>query len=181
MWTMTPHGRSALLSCLGRGVLLASAVQFSFYYFGIRLNTTASLPIGLYVESADVNTQLVEFCPSGPEASVALSRGYRAYGVCADGGEPLLKPAVAKGGDVVTVSGSGIAVNGKLIPNTHALITDSSGRALTPYPTGVYAVADGVIWVVSTFSQKSFDSRYFGPVNASLIRAHLKPLVVISD
>ena len=177
MLTVTPRGRSALLSTLGCALALVLLVQTASVWYGIRLNTTASLPIGLYVETSDPKATLIEFCPSGKSASIALSRGYRSPGVCSDGGEPLMKPVVALPGDIVSVGQDGVAVNARLIPNSRPRKKDSGGRALTPWPLGTYPVAEGTFWAISSFNPRSFDSRYFGPIQISAVRARLRPLL----
>jgi conjugative transfer signal peptidase TraF len=88
-----------------------------------------------------------------------------------------MKPVVAIPGDTVNVSERGIAVNGKLLPNTAAKTKDSQGRPMTPWPFGTYRVAPGVIWVASSYNPWSFDSRYFGPIPVRIIRGRLKPLL----
>ena len=144
---------------------------------GIRLNTSASLPLGFYVRTESESAPLVEFCPEEPYASLSRQRGYRApAGSCADWAMPLLKPVIARPGDLVTISAKGIAVNGTLLPNTAPLMTDAAGRALTAWPQGVYPVRPGTVWVASTYSRGSYDSRYMGPVNTRLIRGKLRPL-----
>ena len=60
-----------------------------------------------------------------------------------------------------------MAVNGRLLPNTAPLVTDTAGRPLSHWPFGRYVVAPGTVWVASSYSSRSFDSRYFGPVEAS--------------
>jgi conjugative transfer signal peptidase TraF len=147
--------------------------------FGLRVNTSPSLPIGLYRITPDERANLVEFCPAEPYASFAAARGYRSKGRCPDGASPLMKPAIAQTGDVVTVSETGLTVNGKLVPNTAPMRTDTHGRNMTPWPSGSYAVAAGSVWVASSYNIRSFDSRYFGPIRTADIRCHLKPLVVL--
>ena len=61
---------------------------------GLRINTSPSLPVGLYVVTADSGSELVEFCPPEPYARLAIIRGYREAGNCPDGAAPLLKPVV---------------------------------------------------------------------------------------
>ena len=143
---------------------------------GVRFNTTESLPRGLYITTAR-ETKLVEFCPPEPFASFALSRGYRNPGSCPDGGMPLLKPVVAIAGDLVEFSERGIAVNGHFFDNTAPLTTDSCGRPLTPWLFGNYRVAPGTVWVASSYSPKSFDSRYFGPIPVAAIQDHVRPMM----
>ena len=159
--------------CVGAVVAIAQLCDS----FGLRINTSPSLPVGLYVTTADPNASLVEFCPAEPYAQLAIVRGYRSAGNCPDGAAPLLKPVVAKSGDVVDVSQAGIVVNGKRIPNTAPVGADTRGRQLVPWPSGRYLVKPGDIWVASSFNRRSFDSRYFGPVPTIAIRDRLRPLI----
>jgi conjugative transfer signal peptidase TraF len=147
--------------------------------FGIRLNTSPSLPFGLYRVTADGSAPLVEFCPAEPVASLANARGYRQVGSCPDGGTPLMKPIVARAGDVVEVSAAGVRVNGQLLRNSASLSRDTAGRALTPWPTGKYSVPPSMVWLISDYHARSFDSRYFGPIPTTLIKNHLRPLLVL--
>jgi conjugative transfer signal peptidase TraF len=146
---------------------------------GIRINLSPSLPIGLYQVASGQDATLVEFCPPEPFASMANARGYRQRGTCPDGGAPLMKPVVARSGDVVSVSKRGVAVNGKTIPNSAPLFRDTANRPLSPGPYGTYTTQPGVIWVVSSYHPRSFDSRYFGPLSESLIKHRLRPLFVL--
>ncbi len=101
----------------------------------------------------------------------------RSLGTCPDGYAALLKPVVAWPGDTVTTSPAGVAVNGRPVPNSAPLMRDSLGRELHPYPYGTYEVLAGQIWVVSSYSSKSFDSRYFGPVPLKTVREWVRPLI----
>jgi conjugative transfer signal peptidase TraF len=166
---------------LSAGAVLAPAAIIGIAgALGVRLNLTNSVPIGLYVISDGPKARLVEFCPPEPFGTLSHERGYRErsqFG-CPDGARPLLKPVVAMPGDVVDVSLRGIEVNGKLLPHTAALQNDSAGRSIAAWPMGTYEVRKGSIWVASSFNTHSFDSRYFGPVPASAVLHHLRPLCV---
>ena len=144
---------------------------------GLRLNTSPSLPVGLYRTTSDPAANLVEFCPAEPFAHLAIARGYRSAGNCPDGAAPLLKPVVAKPGDIVEVSARGIVVNGRSIPNTAPIAADTKGRPLLPWPKGRYVAKPGTVWVASSFHVRSFDSRYFGPVSANAIRDRVTPVL----
>jgi conjugative transfer signal peptidase TraF len=146
---------------------------------GLRINTSPSLPVGLYITTANVRANLVEFCPAEPFASFSIARGYRDRGACGDGAAPLLKPVVASAGDVVDLSARGISVNGVLLPNTAPLSKDSKSRPLTAWIFGHYVVAPGTVWVASSYHPRSFDSRYFGPVSTSAIRHRIKPFLTL--
>jgi conjugative transfer signal peptidase TraF len=172
-------GRSAKLGNLIQTILLGIGVCASIFqtcgWLGLRINISPSLPAGLYI-TTDAG-KLVEFCPAEPFASVAITRGYRTPGACADGGAPLLKPVVATTGDVVDVLPGGLDVNSIRIPNTAPLAADSKGRPLTHWPFGRYTVSAGMVWVASSYNGRSFDSRYFGPVPVTAIRDRVRPLV----
>src|ERR1700759_1123487 len=102
----------------------------SFILFGHRLvvNRTHSLPVGLYYWS-DVPIKkgpIVLFKPdqSAPLQQLGIKRGYEAREL------PLLKRVVALVGDVVSVSSSGVSINGQLLPNSAPLFRDEAGRPL---------------------------------------------------
>jgi conjugative transfer signal peptidase TraF len=174
---MSPRGPLALLSGGKVGVLILAGVAAIFHFAGLRVNASSSLPIGIYVTTGDPTANLVEFCPSEPYGSLSAVRGYRDRGTCPDGFEPLMKPVVATGGDIVDVSAKGIVINGRLMSNSAPRPFDVKGRSLVPWPFGRYRVAIGVVWVVSSFNSRSFDSRYFGPIPRSSIRSHLRPFL----
>jgi conjugative transfer signal peptidase TraF len=157
------------------GILAAGAL---LSILGVRINMTDSLPKGLYLITREARAPLVEFCPEGVFSLLSVLRGYRPRGLCPDGGAPLLKPIIATAGDTVELSGEGIRVNGRLLPNTAPQRVDTAGRTLAAWPPGTYPVAFGTIWVASTYHAKSFDSRYFGPISAGQVRHHLRRLWV---
>lgn len=146
---------------------------------GLRINASPSLPIGLYVTTADPTAELVEFCPPEPYASLAIRRAYRTEGSCRDGATPLLKPIVAGEGDWVEVSTAGVRVNGRLLPNSAPLSIDTSGRSMPVLAERAQRVPHGSVWVVSTYNQRSFDSRYFGPILLGDINARIRSILVV--
>jgi len=171
----TRAGALKRLALIATGVLIATFQLCGI--IGLRINTSPSLPRGFYVTSSQPTATLVEFCPAEPFASLAILRGYRDSGACPDGAAPLMKPAVARSGDVVDISGQGIAVNGRLVPNTAPRTSDTLGRPLSQWPFGRYRVAPGTVWVASSYHPRSFDSRYFGPIPTIAIRDRLRPLL----
>lgn len=171
----TPR-KLVVLAAIPLGVIVACVAAG---LLGVRLNATPSVATGLYVVTSDQDAPFVEFCPPEPFGTESVQRGYRRSKplTCADGGEALLKPVVAHAGDVVGVSVEGLRVNGQAVANTAARSHDTFGRPLRPWPAGSYTVQYGTIWVASSYSSRSYDSRYFGPVNLTAVRHHLKPLV----
>jgi conjugative transfer signal peptidase TraF len=174
-------GQSGSFAALVRSFLVGIGISIAAFlicgWLGLRLNFSPSLPVGIYIVS-DAG-RLVEFCPSEPFASMAITRGYRARGVCPDGGAPLLKPLVASPCDVVDVSAGGIDVNLVRVPNTAPLAADTKGRPLTHWPFGRYVVAPETVWVGSSYDPRSFDSRYFGPLSTAAVRHRLKALLTL--
>ena len=162
---------------LGRVLILTvTPILGAFALFrtaDLRLNTSGSLPVGLYQVSS--RGSYVEFCPD--DHGLSARRHYRAQGLCADGATPLLKPVIAKPGDQIVLSSAGVTVNGKLLPNTAPLTRDSEGRPLAHWPFGHYTAAPGTLWVASSYDARSYDSRYLGPVFESSIRGRLRPLL----
>jgi type IV secretory pathway protease TraF len=109
---MTKTGRSDRLRELRRAGQIALGIAISLFpicgLIGLRINSSPSLSIGLYVTTEEGGANLAEFCPAQPFAGMAIERGYRDAGVCLDGAAPLLKPVVARSGDVVDYSRCGI-------------------------------------------------------------------------
>jgi conjugative transfer signal peptidase TraF len=178
---MTKTGRSDSVRKLRDASQIAFGVAISLFpicgLIGLRINSSPSLPIGLYVTTDEGGANLAEFCPAEPFGHLAIARDYRDAGNCRDGAAPLLKPVVARPADVVELSDRGIIVNGRILPNTAPITMDTKGRPLSPWPFGRYVVQPGTVWVASSFNSRSFDSRYFGPVQISAIRHYLRPLL----
>ncbi len=176
-------GQSARVRGVRRAAFVAVVIAIATFqlcgFLGVRINTSPSLPMGLYITAPDADANLVEFCPVEPFATLSIARGYRGPGACRDGAAPLLKPVIASAADVVEVSARGISVNGALLPNTAPLARDTKGRHLEAWPSGRYVVDPGTIWVASSYHPRSFDSRYFGPVSTAAIRYRLKPFLTL--
>ncbi len=163
----------ALAIPVGMGIIVVAAGLL-----GVRLNIASnSLPYGLYrIVPAGQGIDLL-VCPTGIAETVTVERGYRPKSLgCGDGFAPLLKPIAARAGDTVAVSDRGIAVNGKLLPNSKQFPSDARGRLLPLMPHGTYTVQPGTVWLVSTYNRYSFDSRYFGPVPLQGKVRYAKPL-----
>ena len=146
---------------------------------GLRLNLTGSLPVGLYVTSPSlpVRGALVLACLPAKVAAFAHARGYVPRGEeCPNGVAPIGKPVAAIAGDTVAVTPAGLFVNGVAVPNSRALATDRKGRPLFRVRVARWVVESGTIWIVSSYSRFSFDSRYFGPIEVRQVRATLQPL-----
>jgi conjugative transfer signal peptidase TraF len=160
----------------------AVAIVAGCHSAGLWINTTDSMPMGLWRQTANQAPgagDVVLLClPANPATELGQARGYIAPGPCPTGQEILLKPIAAGVGDVVTVSPLGMSIDGRPIANSAQLARDSQGRPLPAYPAGTYRVPTGKIWLVSPHNPRSFDSRYFGPVPTSLVRSTVRPVWV---
>jgi conjugative transfer signal peptidase TraF len=171
------HPDRTIIRLLGGATLGLVCVAAAAAITGARINTSYSLPLGIYVRTYDSRAQLIEFCPIQPFAAESSERAYRTRSTaCPDRAVPLLKPVVAVAGDRVVLAADGIRVNGRLLPKTAPLFRDGAGRSLRPWPLGSYLVERGTVWVASTYNLGSYDSRYMGPIKTTQIRARLRPL-----
>jgi conjugative transfer signal peptidase TraF len=162
-----------LVSCLA--LVLGTAVSF-----GLRLNLSGSLPIGLYRLTRGAHKfdrgAIVLTCLEPPMSTLAHDRGYVPRGGhCAGGLVPIGKVIVAVPGDIVRVTHEGLIVNGRPVPHSRALERDRNGRALPRLASGKYLVQPHRLWLVGR-SDLSFDSRYIGDGDAAHIVARVSPL-----
>lgn len=139
---------------------------------GYRLNLTPSMPLGLWriVATADYpRGGTVAVCP--PVDASFLPRGS-----CPLGMQPLLKQIVALPGDEVTVTPSGVSINGgHLLPHSAPLTQTSAGQPL-PQQRGTRRLTG--YWLYGTDSPRSFDSRYFGEVPATALGGVVHPVML---
>lgn len=150
------------------------------YAAGVRINTTKSIPVGLYWASdAPVEKgAYVLFCP--PQADVfdeAKERGYIGAGFCEGGYGYMMKRVLAAKGDAVTVSDDGVRVNGELLPYSAPFQADKVGRPLPRYQSDDYILGEAEVLLMSDVSATSFDGRYFGPIQRSQIKTVLRPVI----
>lgn len=168
--------RELLIALMGLLVTLSTAGTLA----RLRINLTASLPPGLYLASPlrrPVRGELVLACLPAPVATSAKARAYVPQGgTCPERLVPIGKEVFAIEGDTVVVSAGGLAVNGVVVPNSAALGRDRAGRPLPRIVPGRYIVGASELWVGSTYSRWSFDSRYFGALKTRDIRSCLRPL-----
>ncbi|SFU67722.1 conjugation peptidase TraF. Serine peptidase. MEROPS family S26C [Nitrosospira multiformis] len=161
-------------------VLSLIALGFVCYLAGLRVNTTKSIPVGIY-RLTDVPVgkgEYVIFCP--PQTALfdeARERGYIGAGFCPGGYGYMMKRVWAVAGDRVTWGEEGVVVNGKLLPASAPRETDSAGRVLCRYPSSDYTLKGSELLLMSDVSGTSFDGRYFGPVDAGQIKGMIRPVI----
>jgi conjugative transfer signal peptidase TraF len=146
----------------------------------VRLNLSDSMRHGFWWITAGRPPErgdVVTVCLPGDAGTIARVRGYIGAGECPGDHESLLKPVVATVGDIVSVTRNGLAVNGRPLPNSVPLDSDTSGRGMTAAPAGIHVVVPHTFWIVATRDPRSFDSRYFGPLHLSTVRGTATPLL----
>gem|GEM_PF-424747 len=163
-------------------IAVSGAIAFAATAFDLRVNTTVSMPTGLYRE---VPPQLergawVVFCLPEEPARLGRDRDYLRRGSCADGSQELVKEIAAVPGDCVAFSRAGLTVNSHAVPGTAIQAIDRSGRALPHAAFGERRVAPGELWVLGLDHGVSWDSRYFGPVPACQVRAGAMPVLTFA-
>lgn len=175
------------VAMIGAGTLAvaACAVTATAYAKGYRVNLTPSMPVGVWQVAGDkafARGDVVWACPPNIAPLREAHRfGYIPAGFCESGMAPLLKPVVAVAGDHVSVSDDGVRVNGELVPNSAPARRDAHGRFLPRFPKVSYVVKPDQVWLVSSYNPASFDSRYFGPVSASLVDGRARPVLIQAD
>lgn len=149
----------------------------------LRINFTSSLPRGIYrtVVGPPSRGTIVIACLPSAVGEFARSRRYLWRGDCPGGVAPIGKVVSAVAGDTVMVTAGGLSVNGHRLPNTRPLAYDRQGRPLQRVSDGAYLVARGTLWLTSSHSPASFDSRYFGPVTESAVISRMKPLWIFGS
>jgi conjugative transfer signal peptidase TraF len=164
---------------VGFGLLLSILLLSGIIYAaGIRLNTTPSIPDGIYwlINDPLIKGAYVYFCP--PPSSVfdmAKDRGYISPGFCPGGYGHLMKKILATQNDLVSISKDGVQVNGRLLSLSSPFQTDGAGRLLPVYENSWVLGSDEFL-LVSDSNKGSFDGRYFGSINRQQIESVLRPI-----
>jgi conjugative transfer signal peptidase TraF len=147
---------------------------------GARFNMTASLPKGLYWVSGDAIARgtYVRFCPPATGAfAEAMERGYLHHGRCPTGYVPMIKRVSGVAGDVVDIDPHAIRVNGMTLPLSIARSADGAGRPLPRLDHTHLNLAASQLWVMSDTNERSFDSRYFGPIDRAWVKDVVRPVL----
>ncbi|WP_133128618.1 conjugative transfer signal peptidase TraF [Legionella nagasakiensis] len=164
-------------------VLMLSIISMAFLLMlmGFRVNTTDSIPVGLYriTNLKNIKNAFVIFCPEDrPAFKEGLERGYIDSGLCPDGYGYLMKKVVATNGDKISVTSEGVFVNHQPIPFSKPIPSDGMDRPLPQWHTRNYQLKEDEILTMTSQSAWSFDSRYYGPVHTGQIKGMITPVWV---
>jgi conjugative transfer signal peptidase TraF len=173
---------SKLVSSFKKLTLLAlislTLLTLSFKLLGLYINTTRSIPLGLYksVNQKPRKGAYVIFCPPKNEIfDIAMERGYIGVGLCVGGYGYMMKQVVALEKDKFLVSADGVSVNDTLLPFSQPLLTDGLGRKLPQINQEKAEIPKNYLLLMSD-SPNSFDGRYFGLINKKQVKSVIKPL-----
>ena len=146
---------------------------------GLRINTSTSMPRGLYRSVGGSTRPGVSAAVCLPPAvsRFGMGRHYLGAGSCPDGAEPVVKVVAAVEGDVVEVTPVAVLVNGYALPNSRPLDRDRGGRELAAYLRGPQRLEPGEVWLHSPYEARSWDSRYFGPVRVECVTTLVQPVL----
>ena len=152
------------------------------HQYGYRYNATPSYPVGFYkVNTADNQIRrgkLVLVCPPDTKAfKEANKKSYIHKGFCPSGYQPLIKKIAGVPGDRIIVDRF-VYINGIKQPKSRVYDVDPQGYKLAHTPKKEYHLGSNQIFLLSDYNDKSFDSRYFGPVNTNLIQGAITPVKV---
>jgi conjugative transfer signal peptidase TraF len=167
----------ALLMCLGVLFFIAASV---LYWAGGRINTSGSLPVGLYrtVNKPIAKHDLVTFFLDEYWADYAKRRKYTGLGWR---GGYLIKQVVAAAGDTVDINKNGVWINGQPLENSQQLNVDKSARPLPALVLTDYQLKEDEFLLMSTYSKNSFDGRYFGLIKAGQISNVVVPVFTLKN
>ena len=84
---------------------------------------------------------------------------------------------MAEEGDTVSVTDEGVIVNQVLIPNCKPLNKDLAGRLLPQLRIAERRLVVGEVFLVSDINPRSFDARYFGPMQRGCIQEAIEPVL----
>lgn len=153
------------------------------YLFHLHINTSLSMPTGIYraVSQPIIKNSLVAVCLPQASAQFGKQRGYLGSGECIENTEPVLKQVVAVGGDEVQVTAQGIWINNHLLPHSKVLTQDEQGRPLASQVFNIRKkLTANQFWLYGTASPKSWDSRYYGPIEYAAVRTVMVPVWIWS-
>lgn len=164
--------RRPLLACgsLAGMLLLAGAL-------GYRINFSASEPLGLWRVHTPTGTihagEYVTFCAPVPWYP------FLAKGGCPNGAKPFLKEVAGVSGDSVKVTGAGVWIDGRKLPDSAPLPRALNYDVRLPQWRGALVLPKRTYWLYGTgWPRLSFDSRYWGPLPGAQIISVARPVLV---
>ena len=140
------------------------------------------MPIGLYWAGPPSLRRgaLALVCLPGAISARGRARGYLPAGGCASDTSPVGKQIAAIAGDEIEFHEASLVVNGEVVATSRLRSRDSLDRPLRHEQLGARRVDAGEIWLLGIDDERSWDSRYFGPVPESSVIASLHPIATFA-
>jgi len=163
---------------LAAGLVVALLSVCGVIAAGLRINGTHSFPVGLYLvrRKRPEKGDLVFLNPPAlPVFALARERGY--LNVAYSAAPHLLKRLAGVAGDRVTIDSAGVHVNGIRLANSAPCNCDGAGRPLQACLLKDHILGPDEVLLMSDYNPASFDSRYFGPLQATTIESVIIPLL----
>jgi conjugative transfer signal peptidase TraF len=161
-------------------LVLVVAVSLS----GLRYNLTPSMPRGIYFAVDGWHRgDVVALCAPNAIIDEGVARGYIPHGPggrCYRSSVPLVKVLAGVPGDRVDVSPAGVSINGALWPNSQRRYVTRSGERITQWMTGHFRLPADRVLVLGVHPE-SWDSRVWGPVPTSSVRARWIPILTTAS
>lgn len=165
--------RAALFACMGLGLAALCAPAVMQMPVQLIYNPSDSVQRGWYridgmdrTDSLHVDSIVLAWLPADAAASAA-QRGYLPAGV------PILKRIGAMAPQSVCVREHVVRIDGSAVAT--ARLHDGQHRPLQAW-VQCRQLTQGELFLLSNTSGASFDSRYFGPINASAVIGVAWPL-----
>ena len=144
----------------------------AFLYFGptLLLNLTPSIPKGVYLVDPSNSLKKGEIVVFRPPMAVYRALGKRPW---LNEEKFFIKPIAAVSGDEVCKLENSVVIN--QTTELSVLRTDSQGKLLPKFD-GCKTIGAHEFLPISTYSSRSFDGRYFGPIPTSAILGKAIPV-----
>lgn len=168
-------------------IVISSFFIAIFFYIKLDIfyNQTNSFPIGFYKlkkEKTFEKFEMILFCPENTKSfSLAIKNNYiKNNGYCENGNIPLLKKIVGTPGDKISIN-KNVSINGKELINSRIYKYDSQNRLIYQSNLPNFTIKEDEYFVMSDYNDRSFDSRYFGPIKKNTIIGTVKELLTFSN
>lgn len=168
-----------LLSLYGGGLLVLASIAV-IKQAGFRVNTSPSIPLGIYRTTTTPLSvgSYVLLCPEEREPFItAKKRGYINAGYCPGGLGYMFKRVAALPNDIITTTANGMYINGKLYPDSKPFHHDALNRMLPIWHANQTRLKAGEVVLMTQGDKNSFDARYFGPLPQQQIVSVVRPVL----
>ena len=150
---------------------------FLFYALGVSFtkNLSPSAPLGLYALISPLELNRGDFVTMKIPSRISYFAEKTPW---LDEKRPLLKTVAALSSDTVCLEKRALTINGVEVVKTRP--RDRQGRRL-PHWRGCRTLRAREFLALNTFSDRSFDGRYFGPTKLGVIKHKAIPVITFLE